>query len=398
MPLVRVLAEMEWNGIRIDEAFFEQMGVVMRGQLRDLEASIHAAAGQEFNIGSTPQLREILFGKLGLPIIKRTKTGASTDVDVLQALAAQGHELPQLLMQYRQIEKLRGTYVETLPRAVNPETGRIHTSFNQTVAATGRLASSDPNLQNIPIRTEMGAEIRRGFIPAEGTRFVAADYSQIELRILAHYSGDEAFVEAFRAGADIHRQTAALIFGVPVESVTKDMRDRAKTVNFAVIYGIGPYALGQKLGMSGGEAKEFIDEYFQRFPGVRRYLDEQMDKARQTGYVETLTGRRRYIPEINARNFNVRSFGERAATNAPIQGTAADLIKIAMIRIQQDLDARTDGTKMLLQVHDELLFEVPVDNVEEVQALVRDRMEAAATLDVPLRVEGGVGTHWLEAK
>jgi DNA polymerase-1 len=398
MPLVRVLAEMEWNGIRIDEAFFERMGVEMRGQLRELEARIHAAAGQEFNIGSTPQLREILFGKLGLPVIKRTKTGASTDVDVLQALAAQGHELPTLLMQYRQIEKLRGTYVDALPKAVNPQTGRIHTSFNQTVAATGRLASSDPNLQNIPIRTEMGAEIRRGFIPAEGMRFVAADYSQIELRILAHYSGDEAFVQAFRAGVDIHRQTAGIIFGVPADEVTKEMRDRAKTVNFAVIYGIGPFALGNQLGMSTAEAKEFIEAYFQRFPGVRRYLDEQMEKARQTGYVETLTGRRRYIPEINARNFNVRSFGERAATNAPIQGTAADLIKIAMLRIQQDLDARTDGTKMLLQVHDELLFEVPADNVEEVQALVRDRMENAAHLDVPLRVESGVGGSWLEAK
>ncbi|HKP76205.1 MAG TPA: DNA polymerase I [Longimicrobiaceae bacterium] len=398
MPLVRVLAEMEWAGIRIDEAFFEQMGGQMRAQLRDLEARIFAAAGQEFMIGSTPQLREILFGKLGLPVIKRTKTGASTDVDVLQALAAQGHELPQLLMQYRQIEKLRGTYVDTLPRAVNPYTGRIHTTFNQAVAATGRLASSDPNLQNIPIRTEMGAEIRRGFIPAEGMRFVAADYSQIELRILAHYSGDEAFVEAFRAGIDIHRQTAALVFGVPMESVTKEMRDRAKTVNFAVIYGIGPFALGHQLGMSTAEAKEFIEAYFQRFPGVRRYLDEQMEKARQQGYVETLTGRRRYIPEINARNFNVRSFGERAATNAPIQGTAADLIKIAMIRVQQDLDARTDGTRMLLQVHDELLFEVPAGNVPEVTELVRDRMENAAALDVPLRVEGGVGTNWLEAK
>ena len=398
MPLVRVLAEMEWNGIRIDEAFFEQMGVQMRAQLRDLEARIYASAGTEFNIGSTPQLREILFGRLGLPIVKKTKTGASTDVDVLQELAAQGHELPTLLMQYRQIEKLRGTYVDTLPRSVNPETGRIHTSFNQTVAATGRLASSDPNLQNIPIRTEMGAEIRRGFIPAEGMRFVAADYSQIELRILAHYSGDEAFVEAFRAGADIHRQTAAIIFGVPVEAVTKEMRDRAKTVNFAVIYGIGPFALGRQLGMSTAEAKEFIEAYFQRFPGVRRYLDEQMEKARHTGYVETLTGRRRYIPEINARNFNIRSFGERAATNAPIQGTAADLIKIAMIRIQNDLDRRTDGTKMLLQVHDELLFEVPEANVSEVQELVRDRMENAAVLDVPLRVESGIGTSWIETK
>ncbi|HEU4562691.1 MAG TPA: DNA polymerase I [Longimicrobium sp.] len=398
MPLVRVLAEMEWNGIRIDEPFFEQMGVQMRAQLRDLEAQIYAAAGTEFNIGSTPQLREILFGRLGLPVIKKTKTGASTDVDVLQELAAQGHELPTLLMQYRQIEKLRGTYVDTLPKSVNPETGRIHTSFNQTVAATGRLASSDPNLQNIPIRTEMGAEIRRGFIPAEGMRFVAADYSQIELRILAHYSGDEAFVEAFRAGADIHRQTAGIIFGVPSDAVTKEMRDRAKTVNFAVIYGIGPFALGRQLGMTTAEAKEFIEAYFQRFPGVRRYLDEQMEKARQTGYVETLTGRRRYIPEINARNFNIRSFGERAATNAPIQGTAADLIKIAMIRIQNDLDQRTDGTKMLLQVHDELLFEVPEANVREVQDLVRDRMENAAVLDVPLRVESGIGTSWIETK
>ena len=398
MPLVRVLAEMEWNGIRIDEEFFARAGEQMRAQLRDLEAQIYASAGTEFNIGSTPQLREILFGRLGLPVIKKTKTGASTDVDVLQELAAQGHELPTLLMQYRQIEKLRGTYVEALPKSVNPETGRIHTSFNQTVAATGRLASSDPNLQNIPIRTEMGAEIRRGFIPAEGMRFVAADYSQIELRILAHYSGDEAFVEAFRAGADIHRQTAGIIFGVPTAEVSKEMRDRAKTVNFAVIYGIGPFALGRQLGMSTAEAKEFIEAYFQRFPGVRRYLDEQMEKARQTGYVETLTGRRRYIPEINARNFNIRSFGERAATNAPIQGTAADLIKIAMIQIQKDLDGRTDGAKMLLQVHDELLFEVPEANVPEIQQLVRDRMENAAVLDVPLRVESGIGTSWIETK
>jgi DNA polymerase-1 len=399
MPLVCVLAEMEWNGIRIDEDFFARMGHELRSQLRELEVAIHSEAGQDFNIGSTPQLREILFGKLGLPIIKKTKTGASTDVDVLQALAAQGHRLPQLLMQYRQIEKLRGTYVEALPLMVNPETGRIHTSFNQTVAATGRLSSSDPNLQNIPIRTEMGAEIRRGFIPAEGARFVAADYSQIELRILAHYSGDEAFVEAFRAGADIHRQTAALIFGVAPADVTKEMRDRAKTVNFAVIYGIGPFALGQKLGMGTAEAKEFIDAYFQRFPGVRRYLDEQMEKARKIGYVETLTGRRRYIPEINARNFNVRSFGERAATNAPIQGSSADLIKIAMIRIQDDLHrGAVPGAKMLLQVHDELLFEVPQGREEAMRELVRDRMENAASLEVPLKVEGGVGENWLETK
>jgi DNA polymerase-1 len=374
------------------------LGVEVRAQLRDAQAAIYAEAGEEFNIGSTPQLREILFGKLKLPVIKKTKTGASTDVDVLQALAAQGHRIPELLMQHRQIDKLLGTYVDALPRSVNPDTGRIHTSFNQTVAATGRLASSDPNLQNIPIRTEMGAEIRRGFIPAEGMRFVSADYSQIELRILAHYSADEAFVEAFRAGADIHRQTAALIFGVAADSVTKEMRDRAKTVNFAVIYGIGPFALGGKLGMTTAEAKEFIDEYFQRFPGVRRYLDEQVEKARAQGYVETLTGRRRYIPEVNARNFNVRSFGERAATNAPIQGSSADLIKIAMIAIQKELEATQAPAKMLVQVHDELLFEVPAGQEDLYRELMRDRMENAAQLIVPLKVEGGVGDNWLETK
>jgi DNA polymerase I len=398
MPLVEVLAEMEWNGIRIDEPFFARMGEELRGQLRELERSIHAEAGEEFNIGSTPQLREILFGKLGLPVVKKTKTGASTDVDVLQTLAAQGHRLPTLLMEYRQLEKLRGTYVEALPRMVNPETGRIHTSFNQTVAATGRLSSSDPNLQNIPIRTDVGAEIRRGFIPAEGERFVSADYSQIELRILAHYSRDEAFVEAFRAGIDIHRQTAAIIFGTSTDAVTREMRDRAKTVNFGIIYGQGPFSLGQQLGISTAEAKEFIEEYFRRFPGVRRYLDEQVELARTRGYVETLTGRRRYIPELQSRNFNVRSFGERAATNAPIQGSSADLIKMAMIRVHEDLRRGRVGARMLVQVHDELLFETPAGSEDAVREMVRERMEGAATLEVPLVVEGGVGANWLECK
>jgi DNA polymerase-1 len=398
MPLVHVLAEMEWNGIRIDEPFFARMGEELRSQQRTVEQQIYAEAGEEFNIGSTPQLREILFGKLGLPVIKKTKTGASTDVDVLQALAAKGHTLPTLLMQYRQIDKLRGTYVDTLPLAVNPYTGRIHTSFSQTVAATGRLSSSDPNLQNIPIRTEMGAEIRRGFIPAEGQRFVSADYSQIELRVLAHYSRDEAFVEAFRAGLDIHKQTAGVVFGVPIDSVTKEMRDRAKTVNFGIIYGQGPFSLGNQLGISNAEAKEFIEEYFRRFPGVRRYLDEQVELAKSRGYVETLTGRRRYLPELRSKNWNIRAFGERAATNAPIQGTAADLIKIAMIRIQDDLHAGAVPARMLLQVHDELLFETPAGSEAAVQEFVRERMEGAAQLEVPLKVEGGVGDNWLETK
>jgi DNA polymerase-1 len=398
MPLVRVLAEMQWNGIRIEEPFFHEMGRQLRGTLGVLRERIYAEAGGEFNIGSNPQLREVLFERLQLPVIKRTKTGPSTDVDVLQALAAQGHTLPTLLMEYRQVDKLLSTYVDALPKMVNPRTGRIHSSFNQTVAATGRLSSSDPNLQNIPIRTELGAEIRRGFVPSEGMRFVSADYSQIELRILAHYSEDPAFVEAFRAGADIHQQTAALIFGVEPAQVTKEMRGRAKTVNFAVIYGIGAFSLAQRLGISNAEAKEFIDQYFERFPGVRRYLDEQIELAREQGYVETITHRRRYIPEIQSRNFNVRSFGERAATNAPIQGSSADLIKIAMIEIDRALRESGSRARMLLQVHDELLFETPRGEEEATLALVREKMEGAAVLKVPLQVETGVGDNWLECK
>jgi DNA polymerase-1 len=281
---------------------------------------------------------------------------------------------------------------------VHPETGRLHTSFNQTIAATGRLSSTDPNLQNIPIRTTVGAEIRRGFVPAEGHRFVSADYSQIELRILAHYSEDPAFVEAFRQGIDIHRQTAALMFGVVPELVTREMRDRAKTVNFAIIYGIGSFSLAQKLGVSNAEGREFIDRYFERFPGVRNYLDEQIEKARKQGFVETLTGRRRYIPEISSKNFNIRAFGERAATNAPIQGSSADLIKIAMIDIQRELDSGGPAGRMLLQVHDELLFETPRGGEAALLAMVKEKMEGAAQLRVPLLVETGVGENWLECK
>jgi DNA polymerase-1 len=398
MPLIDVLAEMEWSGIRIDEPFFAELQQRLEKELRRLELEIYDAAGTTFNINSNPQLREILFTRLELPVLKKTKTGASTDASVLEELAAQGHDLPILLLEYRQLEKLRSTYVEALPVMVNPETGRLHTSFNQTIAATGRLSSTDPNLQNIPIRTQEGAEIRRGFVPAEGFVFVSADYSQIELRILAHYSEDPAFVDAFRNDVDIHRQTAGIIFGVPPEEVTKEMRGRAKTVNFAVIYGIGPFSLAQRLGISNAEAKEFIDRYFERFPGVRRYLDEQIEIARERGYVETLTGRRRYIPEITSKNFNIRSFGERAATNAPIQGTAADLIKIAMIDIDRELRSTDSGARMLLQVHDELLFETPRGEADATLAMLREKMEGAAELRVPLRVETGTGENWLECK
>lgn len=398
MPLVPVLARMEANGIRIDVPFFREMNERLEGDLEALRQDILSLAGVDFNLNSTQQLREILFEKLELPVIKKTKTGPSTDASVLEELAAMGHELPVQLLAYRSLEKLRNTYVDALPRMVNPETGRIHTSFNQTVAATGRLSSSDPNLQNIPIRTELGREIRRGFIPEEGWVFFGADYSQIELRILAHFSGDEAFVTAFREGIDVHKQTAAVIFGVPLEEVTGEMRARAKTINFATLYGQGEFSLARSLGISRDEAKAFIQEYFRRFSGVRAFLDEQVGLARDRGYVETLSGRRRYVPEMHARNWNVRQFGERVAQNTPIQGTAADLIKEAMIRVQRSLDARFPRARMLLQVHDELLLEVPEDQVEEVGALVVEEMEGALTLDVPLAVDCGAGKSWYDSK
>jgi DNA polymerase-1 len=396
MPLIHVLAAMERRGIRIDAEFFATTGRKLARDLDLIQQQIWKVAGEEFNIGSTQQLRTILFDKLQLPIVRRTKTGPSTDASVLEELAQLGHELPRLILEYRQIDKLKGTYVDALPLQVNPKTGRIHTSFSQTVAATGRLSSNNPNLQNVPIRTDQGAEIRKGFIPADGHIFISADYSQIELRILAHFSADPAFVEAFRNRQDIHRQTAAIMFGVPVADVTGQMRAAAKTVNFATIYGIGPFALSHQLGTSVADAKTFIENYFARFPGVRRYLDTQIEHARTHGFVETLSGRRRYIPEIHNRNFNMRQFGERAATNAPVQGSAADIIKIAMIRIHAEL-ARL-GAHMLLQVHDELVFETPADRADETRSLVQDLMENAFPLDVPLEVETGVGQNWYECK
>ncbi|MEX0907681.1 MAG: DNA polymerase I, partial [Gemmatimonadota bacterium] len=398
LPLIDVLAGMEWHGIRIDEPFFAATATRLARELDLIQQEIWSIAGEEFNINSTPQLRTILFDKLGLPMLRKTKTGASTDAAVLEELAAQGHDLPRRLMEFRHIDKLKGTYVDALPAYVNPITHRIHTSFEQTVAATGRLSSTDPNLQNIPIRTEQGAEIRKGFIPADGHVFVTADYSQIELRILAHFSGDPAFVEAFRAGADIHRQTGAIMFGVDVAGVTPDMRAAAKTVNFATIYGIGAFALSHQLGTSVQEAKEFIENYFVRFPGVRRYLDEQVQKARDLGYVETISGRRRYIPEITSRNYNIRQFGERAATNAPVQGSAADIIKLAMISIHRQLASSGARACMLLQVHDELLLEAPVEEAEDTRALVRSLMEGAFQLSVPLEVVTGLGANWFECK
>ena len=398
IPLVGVLAEMEWTGIAIDLDWFRSLKTRFQGEREAVEQEIYRVAGTEFNINSNPQLRDILFDRLQLPVVKRTATGPSTDASVLQELAEEGHALPGLLMEYRELAKLESTYIDALPAFVNPHTRRLHTSFSQTVASTGRLSSSDPNLQNIPIRRALGRDIRRGFVPRKGWKLLAADYSQIELRLLAHLSNDPAFVAAFRAGGDIHRQTASIIFDVPIDQVTPEMRARAKTINFATIYGQGPHALSRQLQITHAEAKEFIERYFERFRGIREYLDSQVELARDQGFVQTLFGRRRYIPELRDRNFNIRAFGERTAANSPIQGSAADLIKIAMIRIDHQIRKRTLQSRMLLQVHDELVFEVPVPELGAVREMVQLEMEHAAELSVPLVVDMGEGDNWLETK
>jgi DNA polymerase-1 len=389
---------MEWRGITVDVARLGELSRQFSAELREIEHSIHQAAGSDFNINSTQQLRHVLFEKLQLPVIRRTKTGPSTDAAVLSQLAEMGFDVPQLLLEYRELSKLKSTYVDVLPQNVNGKTGRVHTSFNQTGAATGRLSSSDPNLQNIPVRTPRGELIRACFVPSKGCRFVVADYSQIELRVLAHLSHDAAFIEAFRMGGDIHRQTGAIIFDVAPENVTPEMRARAKTINFATIYGQGPFSLAKQLGISQEEAKEFIRLYFDRFSGVRAFLDETVEQAKNLGYVETLFGRRRYIPELKDPNYNVRAFGERTAMNSPMQGSAADLIKVAMINLAAALETENLESAVLLQVHDELVLESPEPEVEQVCDTVRREMEGAAKLDVPLLVDVGVGCNWLDAK
>jgi DNA polymerase-1 len=398
LPLVTVLADMESAGITIDLPWFASLKERFARERGAVEQQIYDAAGEEFNINSNPKLREILFGKLGLPVKKKTATGPSTDASVLQELADEGHALPLLLMEYRELSKLENTYLDTLPALVNPRTGRLHTSFNQTVASTGRLSSSDPNLQNIPIRRELGRAIRRGFVPRSGWKLLAADYSQIELRLLAHLSRDPAFVSAFKAGGDIHRQTASVIFGVPLPAVTSEMRARAKTINFATIYGQGAHSLSRQLKIEHAEARDFIDTYFERFAGVRAFLDSTVAQAKQRGYVETIFRRRRYIPELQDRNFNIRAFGERTAQNSPIQGSAADLIKVAMIHVHDALAASGMAASMLLQVHDELVFEVPPKEIDALRALVEREMTTAVELDVPLVVDIGVGDNWLDCK
>ena len=398
LPLITVLAEMEWHGITIDIPWFHSLKSRFMKERGQVERQIYETAGEEFNIASNKQLAAIMFGKLGLPMKKKTSTGPSTDASVLLELADEGHALPSLLMEYRELAKLENTYLDILPALVNPKDGRLHTSFNQTVASTGRLSSSDPNLQNIPIRRQLGKDIRRGFIPQAGWMMLVADYSQIELRLLAHLSHDPGFVEAFRAGGDIHRQTASIIFGVAIDQVTAEMRSRAKTINFATIYGQGAHSLSRQLKVEHAEAKTFIETYFERFAGVRRFLDATVEQARERGYVETIFKRRRYIPELKDRNFNIRAFGERTAQNSPIQGSAADLIKVAMIKIHHALIAKKMDSRMLLQVHDELVFECPRDELSELQTLTVREMTTAVKLDVPLVVDVGTGLNWLETK
>ncbi len=397
LPLIPVLLEMEYNGVALDLDLLASMSAEMGTKLEELTGEIYRLAGVEFNINSTQQLQHILFEKLQLKPVKKTKTGYSTDVEVLEKLAPLD-PLPRTLLEYRQLQKLKSTYVDALPKMVNPITGRVHTSFNQTVAATGRLSSSDPNLQNIPIRTEVGGQIRKAFVPGEPSKvLLSADYSQIELRLVAHISGDEELISAFREGRDIHTATAARIMKVDPEEVTPEMRRSAKEINFGVIYGMGDYGLSERLGIPINVAAEFRKQYFETYPGVRAYMDGIIEKARKEKRVTTLMGRHRLLPDIDAKNRNVREFAERTAINTPIQGSAADMIKLAMIRVFERLRRFGSSAKMIIQVHDELVFEVEEDILDEVKRVVKDEMEGAMELKVPIVVDLGVGRNWLEA-
>ncbi len=396
MPLVGVLMRMEMAGVKIDVHLLEKLGGEYETKLKILEEDIYATAGLAFNINSPKQLAGVLFDRLNLPVIKKTKTGASTNVDVLKELARQ-HPLPEKILAYRSLAKLKSTYLDALPRLVNRNTGRVHTSYNQTVTATGRLSSSDPNLQNIPIRGEEGGNIRRAFIGEGENLLLSADYSQIELRILAHLSGDPELLAAFKRGDDIHTLTAARIFGVLPLMVTADMRREAKVINFGVLYGMSPFGLARELKIDRATAKAYIDNYFTTYARVKKYFDQLVAKAEKQGYVSTMLGRRRFLPEINSRNPNRREMARRMAVNSPIQGSAADLIKLAMINLDHRLNTEGWRSTMIMQVHDELVFEVVPDEVESLREMVRREMTEIISLEVPLLVDIGVGRNWLEA-
>jgi len=396
LPLIPVLERMEARGIRIDVALLHEMSAKMALQLAQLEKEIYAEAGTDFNINSPQQLAHILFEKLQYPVLKKTKgtKASSTNVEVLQELAGHGFAVPRLILLHRELHKLKSTYIDSLPQLVAKD-GRVHTSFNQAVAATGRLSSSDPNLQNIPIRTELGREIRKAFIAEDGNVLLAADYSQVELRILAHISQDAELIETFQRGADIHRATASKMFSVPEDELTHDQRRAAKTINFGVLYGMSAFRLSNELNIPTGQAKDFIDAYFARYPKIQEYLDRTLEEARRSGKVTTLFGRVRYIPEIHNKSFTVRGNAERMATNAPIQGTAADILKLAMIALDKRLD---DAAPMLLTVHDEIVIEVPESRAEDVAGIVKETMENIFPLAVPLQVDAHYGRSWYDAK
>ena len=397
MPTVEVLSDMQWNGMYVDEKELEEFGQELRDKLEILTKEIYEMAGEEFNINSTKQLGEILFEKMKLPVIKKTKSGYSTDVDVLEKLKKQDPIIEKIL-DYRQLMKLNSTYIEGLKPYINPKTKRIHSFFHQTITATGRISSTEPNLQNIPTRFELGKRVRKVFKPENGKVYLDADYSQIELRVLAHISGDEHMIQAFKEGQDIHKQAASKVFKTPIDEVTKEQRSNAKAVNFGIVYGISDFGLGEQLGISRKLAKQYITEYLEQYAGIKAFMENITEEAKEKGYVETLFHRRRYIPELKSNNYMVRQFGSRAAMNTPIQGTAADIMKIAMIKVYRELKKRNLKSKIVLQVHDEMMLEVLPEEKEEIKVMMKEAMESAAKLDVPLIAEISEASNWYDCK
>ena len=397
MPSVPVLAQMQFNGMLVDEKELRNFGDTLKEQLNVLTKEIYELCGEEFNINSHQQLGKILFEKLKLPVYKKTKNGYTTDVDVLEKLKGE-HPVIEKILEYRTLTKLNSTYVEGLIPYINQNTKKIHSSFHQTITATGRISSTDPNLQNIPTRAELGKQIRKAFKPAEGNIYIDADYSQIELRVLAHISQDENMIYAFKHGEDIHKQAASKVFGIPIDEVTKEQRSSAKAVNFGIVYGISDFGLANQIGVSNKQAKEYINQYLEKYAGIKHFMDDIVESAKAKGYVETLFGRRRYIPEIKSTNYMVRQFGNRVAMNTPIQGTAADIMKIAMINVNKALKEQKINGKIVLQIHDELLLEVSQENKEQAKQILKECMESAMKLSVPLEVEISEGNSWYEVK
>lgn len=397
MPTIEVLSNMQWNGMYVDKTELEQFGKELTDKLEVITKIIYEMAGEEFNINSTKQLGEILFEKMKLPVIKKTKSGYSTDVDVLEKLKKEDPIIEQIL-EYRQLMKLNSTYVEGLKQYINPETKRIHSFFHQTITATGRISSTEPNLQNIPTRFELGKRVRKVFKPQEGCVYIDADYSQIELRVLASISEDSHMIEAFKEGQDIHKQAASKVFKTPIDEVTKEQRSNAKAVNFGIVYGISDFGLGEQLGIGRKQAKKYIDEYLTQYSGINQFMDNIKEEAKEKGYVKTLFNRRRYIPELKSNNYMVRQFGARAAMNTPIQGTAADIMKIAMLKVFKEIEKRGLKSKIVLQVHDEMMLEVPIGEQQEIQEIMKNCMESAADLKVPLVAEISEANNWYDCK